>query len=342
MQAINYIQLALDIKAWAKQLGFEQVGITDLDLSLYQQRFNHWLEQHHHGEMKFMERNVDARLHPNQLVEKTARIICVAMPYGAFSTEQQVPIARYALGGDYHRFVRKRLQKLADRINEAVGDFSYRAFSDSAPVFEKALAEKAGIGWTGKHTCLIHESLGSAFFLGELFTDLPLPFDQSIPSRCGSCQKCLHVCPTGALIAPYQLNAERCIGYLTIEYKGVIPEALRSLIGCRIFGCDECLRSCVWSPKSAVRCDPFFKPRAVFDSIDLLALFNWSEEEFLMHTEGSVIRRVGYECWQRNIAIALGNASKSENIIAILNKKMETATELVKEHIEWAIAQQKG
>jgi len=339
LQTIDYNHLVLEIKSWAKLLGFTQVGITDLNLSLYQQRFNHWLKQRRHGEMAFMERYVEARLHPEQLVDKTARIICVAMPYGVFSTESHVPIARYALGGDYHRFIRKRLQQLAHKINEAIGEFSYRAFSDSAPVFEKALAEKAGIGWTGKHTCLIHESLGSAFFLGELFTDLPLPIDQPIRARCGDCQHCLHVCPTGALTAPYQLNAERCIGYLTIEYKGVIPESLRPLIGRRIFGCDECLRHCVWSPK-VVECDPFFKPREVFDRVDLLALFDWREETFLAHTEGSVIRRVGYECWQRNIAIALGNSPKNERILAALHKKMETTTKLVKEHIIWAIRQQ--
>jgi epoxyqueuosine reductase len=249
-------------------------------------------------------------------------------------------ISRYALGRDYHKVMRGRLQKLADRIENCVGPFQYRAFSDSAPVLEKALAEKAGLGWIGKHTNLIDPRAGSWFFLGELYTDLPLPVDTPADNHCGHCRACLDICPTQAIVAPYELDARRCISYLTIELRGSIPVELRPLIGNRIYGCDDCQLVCPWNRFARPTQEADFAPRHDFDAPELVKLFSWSEAEFLKYTEGSAIRRIGYECWLRNIAVALGNAPADRAIVRALKSRSEHSSELVKEHVQWALAKQ--
>jgi len=248
-------------------------------------------------------------------------------------------ISRYARGRDYHKLIRKRLQRLGDRIEDVVGEFGYRAFVDSAPVLERALAEKSGLGWIGKNTMLINREAGSWFFLGELFTDLPLPIDKSTSDHCGSCTACLEVCPTNAFVNPNLLDANRCISYLTIELRDSIPEEFRQAMGNRVFGCDDCQLVCPWNKFTQISNEDDFKPRHNFDDIELSKLFAWSESEFLKNTAGSPIRRIGYECWQRNIAIALGNAETSCDIITALKKGLRTESEMVKEHVEWALAQ---
>lgn len=337
----NYQQIATYIKTWSQDLGFSHIGITDTNLSFYQQYFLDWLQQNFAGTMQFMARQQQKRLQPEQLVPQTCRVISVALPYFnniRTTKAEQAYIANYALGKDYHKIIRKRLQQLAEKIAAQFGPIIYRAFSDSAPVLEKPLAEKAGLGWIGKHTNLINKQNGSWFFLGELFINLPLPVDQPQKNNCGNCTKCINACPTQALAAPYSLDARRCIAYLTIEYKGIIPIALRSLIGNRIFGCDQCQIVCPWNKVVKNNVDDCFKPQHNFDSSTLIELFNWSETEFLAKTQGSALRRIGYECWQRNLAIALGNASKQTQIIQTLQSHLATATPLVKEHIHWALA----
>jgi epoxyqueuosine reductase len=250
-------------------------------------------------------------------------------------------VSRYALGRDYHKLVRRRLQRLADRIQRAIGAFGYRAFSDSAPVLEKAIARNAGLGWIGKHTNLINSSAGSWFFLGELFTDLPLPVDAPATAHCGSCRACLDVCPTGAIVAPYQLDARRCISYLTIELPGAIPVPLRSAIGNRIYGCDDCQLVCPWNRFAQPTAEADFLPRHRLDASTLIELFGWSEREFLRHFEGSAVRRIGHHRWLRNVAVALGNAPPSEQVVAALRARLEHPSELVREHVAWAIERQR-
>jgi epoxyqueuosine reductase len=251
---------------------------------------------------------------------------------------QRAFVSRYALGRDYHKVLRTRLQKLADRISARVGAFGYRVFTDSAPVLEKALAEQAGLGWIGKHTNLIHRDTGSWFFLGELYTDLPLPLDAPATNHCGSCHACIDICPTGAIVAPYELDARRCISYLTIELHGPIPLELRPLIGNRIYGCDDCQLVCPWNKFAQPTREPDFAPRHGLDAPQLVALFAWTEEEFLRNTEGSAIRRIGYERWLRNIAVALGNAPRSGSVTAALRARVEHPSALVREHVAWALA----
>jgi len=338
---INYQQLANNIKACGYKLGFTQVGITNTDLSFFEDNFSQWLQKNFHGDMAFM--SEEKRLNPKTLLPETCRIISVALPYQnkiRKPSADQAYIANYALGRDYHKLIRKRLQKLADQIEEQVGPFIYRAFSDSAPVLEKPFAEKAGLGWMGKNTNLIHATQGSFFFIGELFVNLPLPIDPPIENRCGTCMKCIKQCPTNALIAPYKLDARRCISYLTIEYKGIIPEPLRPLIGNHIVGCDECQMNCPWNQNIKIPHDPCFETKHHLDEITLLALFNWDEETFLERMQGSPIRRIGYECWQRNLAIALGNAPINPDIIKSLEEQLQTTSPLVQEHIRWALEQQ--
>lgn len=338
--------LTADIRTWGKELGFQQVMITDLDMTQQRPYFDAWLAEQYHGEMSYMERHREMRLQPQQLVPGALRAICVRMDYALTTTNSlrelkssdKAYVSRYARGRDYHKLIRRRLQKLADRINAATGPFGYRAFVDSAPVLERALAEKAGMGWIGKNTMLLNREAGSWFFLAELLTDLPLVVDQPTTAHCGTCTACLDICPTGAFVAPHVLDARRCISYLTIELRGAIPEELRPLMGNRIFGCDDCQLVCPWNKFTKVTTEQDFSPRHGLDDIQLTRLFAWTEEEFLRNTEGSPIRRIGYECWLRNIAVALGNAASSPEIIAALVTRRDHPSELVREHVEWALS----
>jgi epoxyqueuosine reductase len=342
---LDYIQLAKEIKEWGISLGFQQLGISDTDLSTYDQRFLDWLEQRFHGEMHFMETHGSKRYRPNELIPGTLRVITARINYLPANTNiiktLQNPtlgyISRYALGRDYHKLIRKRLTQLCLKITEKIGAFGYRAFADSAPVLEKALAEKSGLGWIGKHTNLLNREAGSWFFLGEIYTDLPLPIDTTVKNHCGTCTACIDICPTQAIIGPYQLDARRCISYLTIELRGSIPVELRPLMGNRIYGCDDCQLVCPWNRFAKTTLEKDFHPRHALDATDLITLFSWSEEEFLRKTEGSAIRRIGYECWLRNIAVALGNAPRDEKIIAALQSKRQHDSALVREHVEWAL-----
>lgn len=341
-------QLASDIKAWGKALGFQQTSITDIDLTRYEPRLHEWLAQGFHGEMDYMSRHGDKRSRPDALIPGTVRIISARMDYLPPDTQclhilgnpEKAYVSRYALGRDYHKLMRKRLQTLATKIQNHAADMGYRAFTDSAPVMEKALAEKAGLGWIGKHTNLINNKAGSWFFLGEIFTDLPLPIDTpQEKSHCGSCTACMDVCPTRAIVAPYQLDARRCISYLTIELRGSIPLELRPLIGNRIYGCDDCQLFCPWNKFAKPTQEKDFHPRHQLDDAELITLFAWEESEFLQKTEGSAIRRIGYECWLRNIAVALGNAPTTPDIVSALQGRQEHPSALVREHVSWALSQ---
>ncbi|MDX1492138.1 MAG: tRNA epoxyqueuosine(34) reductase QueG [Pseudohongiellaceae bacterium] len=339
--------LASDIKAWAKELGFQEATISDIDLSDYEPYLDDWLNKHYHGDMSYMERHRELRKKPQELVPETLRVICVRMDYALTSTnsladlksKEKAYISRYARGRDYHKLIRKRLQNLANIIQKEIGEFGYRAFVDSAPVLERALAEKSGMGWIGKNTMLINSKAGSWFFLAELFTDIPLPVDKPTSGHCGTCTACLDVCPTKAFVGPNILDARRCISYLTIELRESIPEELRPLMGNRIFGCDDCQLICPWNKFTKVSQEQDFSPRHNLDNSDLITLFNWSENTFLKNTEGSAIRRIGYECWLRNIAVALGNAPSSIDIIEALKARADHPSALVQEHVSWALAQ---
>jgi epoxyqueuosine reductase len=344
-------KLADNIRGWADALGFQQTGFSGVELPEDERHLLAWLQQQRHGDMLYMQTHGVRRSRPAELVPGTLRVISVRMDYWpatARSPEKLLEthkdrayIARYALGRDYHKVLRSRLQKLAERIEQDVGKFGYRAFTDSAPVLEKALARNAGLGWIGKHTNLINKEAGSWFFLGELFTDLPLPIDTPADNHCGSCQSCMDICPTRAIVAPYQLDARRCIAYLTIEHKGSIPVEFRKAIGNRIFGCDDCQLVCPWNKFARLTPLKDFEPRHGLDSAALLELFNWTEKEFLEYTQGSALRRVGYECWLRNVAIALGNAPTTPEIIQSLAAHLEYPSELVREHVIWALNQHK-
>jgi len=341
----DFAALVKDIRRWSAELGFQQTGITDIDLSAHQQHLDNWLARQHHGEMEYMARHRDLRLQPALLHPGTCRVISVRMDYALsrdnsldeLDEEERAYISRYARGRDYHKLMRRRLQKLAERISAAVGEHGYRAFVDSAPVLERALAEKAGLGWIGKNTMLINRRAGSWFFLGELFTDLPLPLDEPATAHCGSCRACLDICPTDAFVGPNELDARRCISYLTIELKGAIPVELRPLIGNRVFGCDDCQLICPWNKFTRPSGEPDFQPRHGLDHSELVALFLWSEEEFLQRTEGSAIRRIGYHRWLRNLAVALGNAPRTITVIDALQRRRNFPDAMVREHIEWAL-----
>lgn len=334
------------IKQWGMELGFQQIGITDTNLSQYESTFRLWLEKKFQGTMEYMAKQADLRLHPAKLHTGTIRILSARMDYlppntDIFSTlnhPHKAYVSRYALGRDYHKLIRKRLSLLARKLEAEVNDHRYRAFCDSAPVLEKPLAEKAGLGWIGKHTNLIHPKAGSWFFLGEIYTNIPLPIDEpQQKSHCGSCTACIDVCPTKAIIAPYQLDARRCISYLTIELRDTIPLEFRPLIGNRIYGCDDCQLVCPWNKFAKTTGEKDFYPRHELHASTLLQLFAWTEKEFLEKTAGSAIRRIGYACWLRNIAIALGNAPKDTSILAALYAKLPTVNSMVGEHITWAI-----
>jgi epoxyqueuosine reductase len=345
----DYAALARDIKRWAIELGFAEAGISGTDLGEDEQHLERWLERGHHGEMAYMARHGTRRSRPAELEPGTQRIISVRMDYippgtanawGVLEDAEAGYVSRYALGRDYHKLMRHRLQKLAGRIHAVVGDFGYRAYVDSAPVLEKALARNAGLGWIGKHTVLINRRAGSYFFLGELYTDLPLPLDAPASAHCGSCSRCIEICPTQAILGPYRLDAKRCISYLTIELRGSIPEDLRVPIGNRIFGCDDCQLICPWNKFAQHTAEPDFAPRHSLDGARLVELFGWSEDEFLKRTEGMAIRRTGYEGWLRNIAVALGNALPSAQTRAALNARADHPSPIVREHVAWALVRQ--
>jgi len=340
--------LKADIVRWGIDLGFQQVGVSDTDLSTAEAQLREWLEDDRHGEMHYMHKHGTKRSRPEELIPGTARVISVRMDYfpepqqrasELLDHESRAYISRYALGRDYHKVLRRRLQQLATRIEQQIGDYGYRVFVDSAPVLEKPIAEKAGIGWIGKHTNIINQQAGSWFFLGELYTDLPLPVDEKASSHCGTCSACLDVCPTDAIIAPYKLDARRCISYLTIESREAIPIEFREAIGNRIYGCDDCQLCCPWNKFAESTAEDDFAPRHGLDVAELSDLFLWSEAKWLEKTAGSAIRRIGFESWLRNIAVALGNAATTSAVKAALESRRDSASELVKEHIDWALAQ---
>jgi epoxyqueuosine reductase len=341
-------KLRSDIRDWALDLGFQQIGVSDVDLENAESRLQEWLRAGYHGRMEYMAGHGTKLSRPQELVPGTLRIISARMDYlpenqdaaiSLLDHERRAYVSRYALGRDYHKVLRSRLRALARRIEDSVGPFGYRVFVDSAPVLEKPIAEKAGLGWIGKHTNLINRDAGSWFFLGELYTDLPLPVDDAEESHCGTCRACIDVCPTGAIVAPYSLDARRCISYLTIELKESIPTEFRKAIGNRIYGCDDCQLFCPWNKFAARTGEADFSPRHDLDAADLVELFGWDEATWLAKTEGSAIRRIGYERWLRNIAVALGNAKATHEVIDALNKRRDSDSKLVAEHVAWALAQ---
>jgi epoxyqueuosine reductase len=346
---IDYRDLAEQIKQWAKQLGFADVGISDVDLTEHEQPLLDWLEKGYHGSMSYMETHGLMRARPAELVPGTLRVISVRMNYlppeasfaSTLSQGEIAYVSRYALGRDYHKLMRNRLKQLGEQIKTHVSELGYRPFVDSAPVLERQLAEKAGLGWRGKNSLLINRNAGSWFFLGELFVDLPLPVDEpQADNHCGTCTACLTLCPTGAIVAPYQVDARRCISYLTIELDGAIPTEFRDAIGNRIYGCDDCQLVCPWNRYSQLTLEEDFLPRKAIKDKPLTELFLWDEQTFLKNTEGSAIRRIGHERWQRNLAIGLGNAPYSEDIVAVLKQQRDLTTPLVQEHIDWALSKQ--
>ncbi len=342
-------ELADKIRRWSHELGFQQTGISDTDLNTSELRLLDWLDQGFHGEMEWMQRHGSLRTRPQELVPGTLRIISVRMDYlPAASRDPHTVlhdpalgyVSRYALGRDYHKMMRQRLQKLAQKIQTEIGPFGYRAFVDSAPVQEKALAQKAGLGWTGKHSNVVNPRAGSWFFLGELFTDLPLPLSAPADNHCGHCQACIDVCPTHAIVAPYTVDARLCISYLTIEHAGAIPVELRAPMGNRIYGCDDCQLICPWNRFAQPSLEQDYAVRNDLDAPQLLSLFEWDEESFLTRTEGSPLRRMGHQRWLRNIAVALGNAPADTAVLHALEQKKEQASELLREHLHWSLTQQ--
>ncbi|MFC3853917.1 tRNA epoxyqueuosine(34) reductase QueG [Salinispirillum marinum] len=331
----------------AAELGFADVGITGIDQSAEQARHEAWLAEGYHGQMNYLAQHGDKRFHADQLVPGTRSVISVRMDYRPEAETRDLLdhptkayISRYALGRDYHKLMRKRLTALGKWLEDEVGHLGYRAFVDSAPVMERAIARNAGLGWQGKHTLIINAQAGSWFFLGELFTDLPLPPDPpQATEHCGSCTRCLEVCPTQAFVGPWVLDARKCISYLTIEHQGAIPEPLRAPMGNRIFGCDDCQIFCPWTKFSLPTKEDDFTPRHQLDDTEVLALFLWDEATFLQRTEGMAIRRTGYENWLRNTAIALGNGRARPDIIAALKRRRAEVSLMVAEHIDWALAQ---
>jgi len=339
---------ARDIVTWGRELGFGALGIAHIDLPDDEAWLKRWLALGRHGEMNWMARHGTRRSRPAELIPGTVTVISARMDYfppAAESAEAVLAdcrlgyVSRYALGRDYHKVLRQRLQRLADRIAAAVGPFGYRVFTDSAPVLEKALARDAGLGWIGKHTNLLSRDAGSWFFLGEIYTDLPLPADEPGSAHCGSCTACIEACPTAAIVAPYELDARLCISYLTIEHPGSIPLHLRPAMGNRIYGCDDCQLVCPWNRYAQLAATPDFRARHGLDASGLVALFSWTETEFLERTLGSAIRRIGHERWLRNIAIALGNAAPDPAARAALLSRANHDSPLVREHVAWALGQ---
>ena len=342
--------LAAQVKDWGRELGFQKVGIAAVDLPDDERRLVEWLAAARHGEMSYMARHGTKRSRPPELVPGTVRVISARMDYlpAAADTEAVLAdaslafVSRYALGRDYHKLVRSRLARLANRLAAAVGSDGYRAFTDSAPVLEKALARDAGLGWIGKHTNLLDRRDGSWFFLGEVFTDVPLPVDRRVTNHCGSCTACIDVCPTQAIVAPYQLDARRCISYLTIELDGPIPEEFRPAMGNRIYGCDDCQMVCPWNRYAKLTAEPDFHARHGLDTAKLVDLFAWTEAEFLERMAGSAIRHIGYERWLRNMAIALGNAPATAEVVTALERRRDHESAVVRESVGWALRRKKG
>nr|WP_298413573.1 tRNA epoxyqueuosine(34) reductase QueG [uncultured Halomonas sp.] len=341
--------LAQRIKRWGQELGFQQVGITDTDLESHERYLERWLAAGHQGEMGFMAKHGTKRTRPEELVPGTLRVISVRMDYlppevettRALGQPNKAYVSRYALGRDYHKLMRKRLATLAKTIESEVGSFGYRAFVDSAPVMERALAQKAGLGWFGKNAMLLNPKAGSLFFLGELYTDLPLPIDAPFDSEhCGKCSQCRIACPTGAIVDDKVVDSRRCISYLTIELQGSIPQEFREAMGNRVYGCDDCQLVCPFTRFTRASQEEDFAPRHDLDRAELVRLFAWSEEEFLSKTEGSAIRRIGYERWLRNLAVGLGNAPWSEGVEAALRARLAYPSDLVREHVRWALERQ--
>jgi epoxyqueuosine reductase len=350
LSAAELASLADDIKAWGDELGFQQVGITDTQLEDHEAHLNDWLDKGYHGEMGFMAKHGTKRTRPAELEPGTIRVISVRMDYlpadmesvAVLKQPERAYVSRYALGRDYHKLMRKRLAALAKRIQAQVGPFGYRAFVDSAPVMERALAQKAGLGWFGKNAMMLNPQAGSLFFLGELYTDLPLPVDAPFArDHCGSCNSCQTACPTGAIVADKVVDARKCISYLTIELHDAIPEQYRRAMGNRIYGCDDCQLFCPFTRFTQTTREADFAPRHDLDRAELLTLFGWGEEEFLDKTAGSAIRRIGYERWLRNIAVALGNAPFSHAVEAALMARRSYPSALVREHVAWALAEQR-
>lgn len=374
-QSINFSELREWMRVQAHELGFSEMRVSDLDMTQASPKLNEWLAKGFHGDMNYMSRHAELRAHPEILHPGAVRALCVRMDYlpkqyldmyadrlgtpvpegqsqdwqeyelGRLKEPSEAVVALYARGRDYHKVMRTKLQQLSDLISQKIGPFGYRAFVDSAPVMEVELAKKSGIGWRGKHTLALHREGGSMFFLGEILIDLPLPVDEPIEANCGSCQACIDICPTGAIIEPYRLDARRCISYLTIEHHGSIPEDLRPLMANRIYGCDDCQLACPWNKFAQASSEIDFDERNQLGSSRLLDLFSWTEEMFLKKHEGSAIRRIGYDKWMRNIAVALGNALSNtslshdlrDQIIQALKAKLVQASPLVQEHIEWAL-----
>jgi epoxyqueuosine reductase len=342
--------LVADLRRWSTELGFARLGIANIDLARDEAHFLDWLRAGFHGEMAYMSRHGLKRTRPAELLPGTVSCVSVRMDYwpkvaadaeATLADRSVAYVSRYALGRDYHKLMRRRLQQLCDRIERQVGPFGHRVFTDSAPVLEKALARNAGLGWIGKHTNLIDRDAGSYFFLGEIYLDLALPAGQPSTAHCGSCSACLPACPTGAIVGPYRLDARRCISYLTIELAGSIPIEFRRSIGNRIYGCDDCQLACPWNKYARPASDPdFSRVRHALDDCGLVGLFAWSEDEFMTRMAGSAIRRIGHECWLRNIAIALGNAPPSPEIVAALRTRADDPSALVREHVAWALARQ--
>lgn len=346
----DYQLLLNKLVAWAPDFGFQQVGVSDIDLTEAESHLNTWLAEQYHGEMDYMSRHGQKRTRPEQLVPGTLRVITLRMdywpeksaePWSVIKDSKLGFISRYALGRDYHKLMRKRLSLLVDKLQNEVEGSQHRVFCDSAPVMEKALAEKSGIGWLGKHSNILSREHGSYFFLGEIYTDIPLPVTPTTTSHCGSCTSCMDCCPTQAIVAPYQVDARRCISYLTIELRGSIPMQYRAMMGNRIYGCDDCQLVCPWNKFAQASVETDYLPRHGLDAPQLVDLFAWDEKTFLSRLEGSPIRRIGFECWLRNIAVALGNANTDEQVIEALEARLNYPSELVREHVQWALEQHK-
>jgi epoxyqueuosine reductase len=348
---IDLVALKRSVVDWARELGFERMGVSGIDVDAAQARLLEWLGRGYHGEMGYLERHAALRGRPETLLPGTLRVLSLRMNYfpaGARDAQAVLAdaslayISRYALGRDYHKVLRQRLLRLAARIEAQVGAFRYRVFTDSAPVMEVELAAQAGLGWRGKHTLLLDRSAGSWFFLGEIYTDLPLPLDQPVSEHCGTCTRCIDVCPTRAIVAPYLLDARRCISYLTIEHKGDIPEELRPLLGNRIYGCDDCQLVCPWNTFAGTAEIDDFAVRNGLDAAALVELFAWTQDDFDRRLEGSAIRRIGYERWLRNLAVALGNAPSGPQVVAALRARADHPSALVRSHVLWALRRQEA
>ena len=345
--AVQEAGVAARVKRWGRELGFDAIAIAGTDLAEEEAQLLEWLGRGWHGEMDYMARHGARRARPAELVPGTVSVITARLDYTPAEARDSWEVlddpasafvSRYALGRDYHKVLRAKLQALADRMTDELGPFQYRVFTDSAPVMEVSLAARSGLGWRGKHTLLLSRDAGSLFFLGELFVGLDLAKDAPVSAHCGTCERCIEVCPTQAIVAPYQLDARRCVSYLTIEHHGPIPEALRPLMGNRIYGCDDCQLACPWNKYARAASDPDFAVRNGLDDAQLIELFAWSEEEFERRFEGSAIRRIGHERWLRNIAVALGNAPASPAIVAALAARRDHPSPLVREHVLWALA----